>query len=85
MQIDFYTAFAVAANIALALLGAIVSVYEKWTKKHRSAIVVSFVALGALALLPLVHQPQSRLVIFRTRTRESTKLSSTLGQKFWRP
>jgi hypothetical protein len=28
-QIDFYTAVAAGANIALAFLGAIVSVYEK--------------------------------------------------------
>ena len=46
-QIDFYTAVAAGANIAIAFLGAIVSVYEKWTKKHRRSILVSFVALGA--------------------------------------
>ena len=54
-QIDFYTAVAAGSNIALAFLGAIVSVYEKWTKKYRTSILVSFVgALGCMGFVAAI-------------------------------
>ena len=53
-QIDFYTAVAAGANIALAFLGAIVSVYEKWTKKHRRSILVSSVAPGCIGFVAVI-------------------------------
>jgi hypothetical protein len=53
-EIDVYTALAAAANIALAVLGALVAVYEKWTKKHRRAIVASFVLLGSIGFVAAI-------------------------------
>jgi hypothetical protein len=53
-HVDLYTALAAGANIALAVLGAVVAVYEKWTKKHRSAILVSFVVLGCVGFVTTI-------------------------------
>ncbi len=45
---DAYAAVSALANVALAALGAIVSIYENWAKKHHRAILSGFVALGCI-------------------------------------
>lgn len=53
-HIDLYTTIAAGSNVALAVLGVIVSVYEKWSKKHRTAIWVGFGALACIGVFATV-------------------------------
>jgi hypothetical protein len=52
--IDFWTVAAVGVSLALATLGALVSIYDQWAKKHRTTMVVGFVALGLVGTITAI-------------------------------
>jgi len=77
-RIDFYTALAAGANVALAALGAIVSVYDKWAKKHRAPILAGFVALGCLgAIAAIVAAAKSAQDLQDANTRVNKAVDET--------
>lgn len=53
-QIDAYAGIAALANVVLAALGAVVSIYEKWVRKHRPMILIGFVVCGCIGAVAAI-------------------------------